>query len=103
MSDVKTLKIKKPTTPPPPSPTQEVAPPPDAPTAEPSSGGVVLPKYAQAARTGPTQTVSSASWTAWAIVATVAVLLFAALVVIQLLELNFYATPPSCWTTAGMF
>ena len=99
--EAKTLKIKKPGTVPPPNPTQEVAAPPDAPTAEPTSSGVVLPRYAQAARQAP-QMVST-SWTWPAIVATVAVIFFAILVVVQLLELNFFAQPPSCWSSAGMF
>jgi len=101
--EAKTLKIKKPVTPPPPNPTQEVAAPPDAPTAEPASSGVVLPKYAQAARQAAPQTGSTTSWTWPAIVATVAVIFFAILVVVQLLELNFFAQPPSCWSSAGMF
>jgi hypothetical protein len=39
----------------------------------------------------------------WAIAATLAVVAMLTLLVFQLLELKFYADPPTAWTHPGMF
>jgi hypothetical protein len=106
MADVvKTLKIKKAGTPgnvPPPDTVPDGVPIADVDSDAPAQSHVTLPKYAQVQTTGPV-VKDSRRWTGWAIAATLAVAAMLTLLVIQLLELKFYADPPTAWTHPGMF
>lgn len=107
MADVvKTLKIKKP------GAVGTVTPPDEVPDAMPAAqeeaqaqpqSNVILPRYAQVQPAAAPATKDSSSWTWVAIVATVAFVGMLALIAFQLLELKFYADPPTAWTHAGMF
>ncbi len=106
MTDVvKTLKIKKAGTPgnvPPPDAVPDAVPAAEGQPAAPAQGHATLPRYAQIQTSGPV-VKDSRQWTAWAIVATIAVVAMLTLLVFQLLELKFYADPPTAWTHPGMF
>jgi hypothetical protein len=106
MADVvRTLKIKRAGTPgtmPPPDSVPDALSVEEGQDASAAQGHVTLPRYAQVRTTGPV-VKDSRKWTWAAIVATLAVVAMLALLVFQLLELNFYAQNPSVWTHPGMF
>ncbi len=87
MVEIKTVKLRKPGVP------GGEAPAP--------AGAVTLPKYAQQAEAQAPQNSSGKAWTWVAIVATLAVILFGALVAFQSLELNHYSDPEPVWPPQG--
>jgi hypothetical protein len=89
MADIKTVKIKKP------------GAPGNEGTAPAQAGGVTLPKYAQQGSTQAPQSSSGKAWTWVAIVATLSVILFGALVTFQSLELKHYSDPEPVWPPEG--